>query len=189
MGVKSVNNKWYIITGILVIMIFGMGAVIISLNSKVKSLSQNHNELKMEKDKMLLESGKLQNELSSKNQLVKSKDTEFSNYKDALKSYVSTQKVILDDAQAILGTVRERDELVRISTDYNKHKLIVDRYESQLNVMKDHIEELRDTVNKHKTILAEIGIDSIAELERMDDALPLYDKILVQTKDYLETLK
>ena len=132
----------------------------------------------------LLNSSKVASEV---NELNKTKEKEFNDYKAELKKYFSISKIILDDVQAITQTMNEGNALT--TKDYTKNKLVVDKLKSQINVMRSHIQQYKDIVNKDQTILAELGVDTQGDLKKIDEGLLVYDKGLAQVKTYVETLK
>jgi len=175
------DNKISLILGVIcVLLLIGVIATYVVFNSKVVQLTSQKQNLISEKETLSSQKETLQADLDSAQATIESKDKEFSDYKDVLKDYFSMSKVITEDVQILATTITEWSaEQILI---YDTHKRIKDKYESQLEVMKDHIDEYKEILETNKELFQELGFDIDKEINDLEKTVPLYEDVLDEMK-------
>jgi hypothetical protein len=133
--------------------------------------------LSLESDKLLLEKN-----LEGAENATRDKSEEFTGYKELLKRYVKASKVMMQDIQAIDETF----DYIRDAESIDSVKVYVDRYEFQLNLYKQHVDEYETILKENEDLFVEIGVDVTSEVKDLEDTLPRFDDILVNLRNSLD---
>ncbi len=184
---NGANKTTQILVVVIVLFVILALTSVIYFNSKVKALGTekaallaNVTELSIEKNNLLSEKANLEKESRS------TKD-QFENFKSVLKQYTSTLKVLGSDVKAVVATAVEYQNFD--GTDYAENKIIANKYESQLGILKNHLNKYQEFLKNNSAIFDEIGIDIKKEVDGIEKALPLYDDSLYRIKFEVEALR
>jgi hypothetical protein len=178
------SNKLWIVFGALCIVIIGLIAygysTISQKNNQIFALTTDNNSFS-------LKNSQLESELAGVKASLDTNTQAFTAHKELLKQYVSYTKVISQDVQAV--TAADKAYYDEKSTDYDTNKILVNRYEQQINIFKKHVAEYNALLANNTAAFKEIGIDTEVEITTVENSMPLYDDELEKMNNYLDTIK
>lgn len=178
------SNQHWIIISVLCILFIGLFIFgFVTVSQKNNQISQ----LTAERDALTQNNSQLDTELTSVKASLDTNTQAFNVHKELLKQYVSYDKVISQDVDAVVTAAQSfYDET---SSDYDTNKILVNRYEQQLATFKKHITEYTQLLKDNKNSFEEIGIDTDVTIASLENSMPLYDDELAKMNKYLDTIK
>lgn len=183
---KVISQKTLAVLGFLVLIAIIL-AIFFQSNSKVTKLSQEKIILMESVTNLTTEKNKLASDndaLEKENVVVKN---DFNNFKTVLKQYFSNLKVLDFDAKTLVNTALEYYQLD--SKNYSVNKPIVDKYEFQLDILKNHLTAHKEFLKNNGIVFDEIGIDTKKEIKSVEESIPKWEDTLYDFKFRVEALR